>query len=105
LEDLYHRGLRGKSVRIIITDGCERLLASLDKVYFYPDKQPCWTYKMRNILNNKVRKSGQKEVKAKVVKIYLSENKREAIKSFFVLFHFINEKWGKKPLSKFTQNS
>jgi transposase-like protein len=56
-------------------------LAALDLVYSYPDRQPYWTPKMRNMIN-KVKKKDQKEVKAKAVKIYLSENKREAIKAF-----------------------
>jgi transposase-like protein len=37
---------------------------------------------MRNVVN-KVKKKDQKEVKAGAVKIYLAENRREAIKNFW----------------------
>lgn len=176
LDDLYHRGLRGNNLKLIITDGCKGLLAALDMAYPYPDRQRCWAHKMRNVLN-KVRKKDQKEVKDRAIKIYLAENRKEVIENYwewakrwreiypkaveciekdldellsflkfpeehrvkirttnaiervfrevrkrtrpmstfnnkescdriiFALFHFMNEKWGKKPLKEFTQNS
>jgi transposase-like protein len=33
LDYLYHRGLRGNSLKLILTDGCSGLLAALDLVY------------------------------------------------------------------------
>jgi transposase-like protein len=45
LDNLYHRGLRGDRLRLIITDGCPGLLNALDRVYPYPERQRCWARK------------------------------------------------------------
>lgn len=51
LADLYRRGLTGKGLEMIITDGAPGLLAALPFVYPQVPLQRCWVHKTRNILN------------------------------------------------------
>jgi putative transposase len=50
LEDLYRRGLEGRSLALILTDGCAGLAAAIRTVYPRVRHQCCWVHKMRNIL-------------------------------------------------------
>jgi transposase-like protein len=50
LEDLYRRGLEGKKLALIVTDGCAGLAAAIQTVYPRALHQRCWVHKMRNIL-------------------------------------------------------
>ena len=50
LDDLYHRGLLGHPLRLIITDGNPGLLAALEVVYPFTPHQRCWFHKMENLV-------------------------------------------------------
>ncbi|MGH9504092.1 MAG: IS256 family transposase [Terriglobales bacterium] len=50
LQDLYRRGLEGRSLSLILTDGCARLAVAIRTVYPRVQHQRCWVHKMRNIL-------------------------------------------------------
>lgn len=63
LRDLYRRGLEGKNLQLIVTDGCAGLAAALQTVYPRVEHQRCWVHKMRNILE-KVRQRDYDQVKA-----------------------------------------
>jgi transposase-like protein len=73
LTDLQRRGLEGKGVEIICSDGGQGLLAALRVVYPEIRVGRCWAHKMRN-LTDKVRKSDRNEVKRSLQKIYLAKN-------------------------------
>ena len=77
LNDLYQRGLEGKNLRLIVTDGCPGLQRALDTVYPYVDRQLCWVHKLRNVAQRLPRKI-QKECLAGARAIYLANTKREA---------------------------
>lgn len=77
LQDLYRRGLEGKNLQLIVTDGCPGLAAAIPTVYPRARHQRCWVHKMRNILE-KVRKSDYDEVKSDAQAIYLAGNRKEA---------------------------
>jgi hypothetical protein len=72
LGDLYRRGLEGKHLGLIVTDGCPRLAAAIPSVYPRVRHQRCWVHKMRNILEH-VRKRDYDEVKKGAQAIYLAE--------------------------------
>ena len=72
LGDLYRRGLEGRQLGLIVTDGCPGLAAAIPTVYPRVRHQRCWVHKMRNILE-KVRKHDYDEVKAGAQAIYLAE--------------------------------
>ena len=50
LRDLYRRGLEGRSLPLIVTDGCAGLAAALQTVYPRVAQQRCWVHKLRNLL-------------------------------------------------------
>ncbi len=49
LRDLYERGLQGKRLDLIVTDGNPGLHRALDTVYPYVARQRCWVHKLRNV--------------------------------------------------------
>jgi putative transposase len=77
LQDLYRRGLEGKNLALIITDGCAGLAAAIPTVYPRARHQRCWVHKMRNILE-KARKRDYEEVKADAQAIYLAPSRGRA---------------------------
>jgi putative transposase len=81
LQDLYRRGLEGKHLALIITDGCAGLAAAIPTVYPRARHQRCWVHKMRNILQ-KVRKADYDEVKTGAQAIYLAEGRGQAEAAF-----------------------
>jgi putative transposase len=83
LQDLYRRGLEGKHLLLIVTDGCPGLAAALQTVYPRVPHQRCWVHKMRNILE-KVRKRDYAAVKKAAQAIYLAPSQAEAVQAFRV---------------------
>ena len=81
LRDLYRRGLEGKNLQLIVTDGCAGLAAALQTVYSRVAHQRCWVHKMRNILE-KVRKRDYGAVKADAQAIYQAETLGRAQRAF-----------------------
>jgi len=77
LQDLYQRGLEGKNLQLIVTDGCPGLAAAIPTIYPRALHQRCWVHKMRNILE-KVRKSDYDQVKVDAQAIYQSLNRKDA---------------------------
>lgn len=49
LRDLYERGLEGKPLALVVTDGNPGLHRALDTVYPYVPRQRCWVHKLRNV--------------------------------------------------------
>ena len=81
LQDLYRRGLEGRSLQLILSDGCPGLAAAIRTVYPRVRHQHCWVHKMRNILE-KARKCDYDEVKAGAQAIYLAESRAQAEAAF-----------------------
>jgi putative transposase len=81
LNDLFRRGLCGKNLQLVITDGCPGLARAIETVYPRARHQRCWVHKMRNILE-KVRRRDESQVKAEAQKIYLANNAAGARRAF-----------------------
>ncbi len=81
LQDLYRRGLEGKRLALIVTDGCPGLAAAIQVVYPRVLHQKCWVHKMRNILE-KVRKRDYDRVRAEARAIYRAPNRSAARDAF-----------------------
>jgi transposase-like protein len=81
LQDLYRRGLEGRGLGLILTDGCAGLAAAIRTVYPRVRHQRCWVHKMRNILE-KTRKRDYDDVKAGAQAIYLAESRAQAVAAF-----------------------
>jgi putative transposase len=81
LQDLFRRGLEGKNLKLIVTDGCEGLAAAIQTVYPHAQHQRCWVHKMRNILE-KVRKRDYEAVKREAQAIYQADSRKAAQAAF-----------------------
>jgi putative transposase len=81
LQDLYRRGLEGKNLLLVVTDGCAGLAGAIQTIYPRAQHQRCWVHKMRNILE-KARKSDYDAVKQDAQAIYLADNRRQAEAAF-----------------------
>lgn len=81
LQDLYRRGLEGRALQLILTDGCAGLAAAIRTVYPRIPHQRCWVHKMRNILE-KARKCDYDEVKAGAQAIYQAQSRVQAEAAF-----------------------
>ena len=77
LTDLYRRGLREKTIAMIVTDGGKGLLAALPMVYPKIPIQRCWAHKSRNVLNY-VRKADREAVKSDLHAIQYAPGIRKA---------------------------
>ncbi len=81
LRDLYDRGLEGRGLELVITDGNHGLHRALETVYPYVAKQRCWAHKLRNVAA-KLPKRVQNECLRGAKRIYLAETRREAVLRF-----------------------
>src|SRR3989442_12116567 len=90
LQDLYRRGLEGRSLGLILTDGCAGLAAAIRTLYPRVRHQRCWVHKMRNILE-KARKRDYDEVKAGAQAIYRADGRRHAEAAF----RAFRARWGR----------
>ncbi|NIM06142.1 MAG: IS256 family transposase [Armatimonadetes bacterium] len=79
--DLFNRGLAGKHVELITTDGNKGVIAALDTVWPYVERQRCWFHKQGNIAG-KVRKKNEGECLGGVRRIYLATSRTEAVRNF-----------------------
>ncbi len=81
LQDLYRRGLEGKNLLLIVTDGCAGLAAAIQTVYPRVPHQRCWVHKMRNICEAVCRRDHD-PVKQEAQKIYQASSLAEARRAF-----------------------
>jgi len=81
LRDLYSRGVEGKSLRLVVTDGCPGLHRALDTVYPYIPRQRCWAHKLRNVAA-KLPRRHQEACLKKARVIYQAPTQREAAANF-----------------------
>jgi transposase-like protein len=77
LMDLYRRGLEGRQLQLVVTDGCVGLAAALQTVYPRAAHQRCWVHKLRNLLGA-VRRRDHAAVKADAQGIYQASSRQEA---------------------------
>jgi putative transposase len=79
--NLRERGLLGRHLGLIITDGCAGLATALQVVYAGVPHQRCWVHKMRNICEA-VRRRDHDQVKQDAQKIYYAASLAEARQAF-----------------------
>lgn len=81
LNDLYRRGLEGKPLRLVVTDGGKGLHAALAVVFPYVTRQRCWAHKLRNVasrLPRRLQAAALQEAKT----LYQAPTRREAVQRF-----------------------
>jgi transposase-like protein len=81
LNDLFRRGLEGKNLKLIITDGSKGFANAINFVYQHVKHQRCWVHKLRNATKH-LKKTDIKPFKAEVRKIYNAATHREAVAAF-----------------------
>jgi len=83
LNDVYRRGLEGKYLKLIASDGAKGIRAAINMVYPYAKWQLCYVHKLRN-LNKHIRHkiNNRPRIMRQVRAIYDSKNKQQAIERF-----------------------
>ena len=82
LNNLRERGLLGRELKLVVTDGCAGLHAALETAYPYVPRQLCWVHKLRNVANV-LKRSQQKECLAGARAVYLAESRKNAIQAYW----------------------
>ena len=80
LQGLFLRGLEGKHLQLIVTDGGRGLRAALPLVFPNTTVQLCWAHKMRNIAAKLSRKEGACLAEASAM--YRAASKEQALVAF-----------------------
>jgi transposase-like protein len=78
LMDLYRRGLEGRQLQLVVTDGGAGLAAALQTVYPRAAHQRCWVHKLRNLLSA-ARRRDHAAMKADAQAIYQAAGRAEAV--------------------------
>ncbi len=91
LEDLFSRGLEGKNLKLISTDGGRGLIAAVESLWPRVPRHRCWVHKLRNV-SDKLRRRNQKACLDGAKLIYLAPNRTEAVKRFRAW----RDKWSKE---------
>lgn len=83
LNDLYRRGLKGKNLKVVASDGARGIKAAIEMVYPYAEWQLCSTHKLRNLCGNiRHKNKNQKKMLKQASEIYEAGTRREAITRF-----------------------
>lgn len=83
LNDLYRRGLEGKNLKLISSDGSKGIRAAINTVYPYARWQLCYVHKLRNLSNNiRHKRRHRKEMMREAKVIYQTSSRQEAIRRF-----------------------
>jgi putative transposase len=83
LNDIYRRGLEGKNLKLIASDGAKGIRSAINMVYPYARWQLCYVHKLRNLIKHiryKQRHRGSMMPQARC--IYNSKTRLQAIKRF-----------------------
>lgn len=78
MADLYRRGLEGRQLQLIVTDGCPGLAAALQTIYPRAAHQRCWVHTLRNLLSV-ARRRDHDAMKADAQTIYQAVDRAEAV--------------------------
>jgi putative transposase len=81
LNALYHRGLEGETLELVVSDGGAGLINAIEFLYANVDHQRCWAHKLRNVAD-KVNKADQRRVLTGAKRIYLAPNRKTATQAF-----------------------
>ena len=83
LNDLYRRGIQGRALELVISDGSEAIIAACNTVYPYTPRQRCYTHKLRNLMQNiRYKFKHRAKLMKQASKIYKAASRQEAVKKF-----------------------
>jgi transposase-like protein len=81
LWNLYHRGLKGAKLELIISDRSGGLTAAGEQVYPFVPKQGCWFHKMANV-SRKVAQRDRAAVLGGLRKVYAASDRKAAVAGY-----------------------
>ena len=81
LNNLFNRGLEGKNLKLIITDGSKGFANAINLIYPHAKHQRCWVHKLRNATKH-LKKKDLIPFKIQVQKIYNASTHRDAVAAF-----------------------
>jgi len=81
LNGLFNRGLEGKNLKLIVTDGSKGFINAVDMIYQHVKHQRCWVHKLRNATKH-IKKADHKAFMSDARKIYNASSHREAVAAF-----------------------
>ena len=83
LDNLYRRGLEGKCLKLIASDGAKGIRSAINAIYPYAKWQLCHVHKLRNLASNiRYKTKHRKELMRQARDIYKAKTRRQAIKRF-----------------------
>lgn len=83
LNDLYRRGLEGKNLKIVASDGAKGIRAAIQMVYPYAKWQLCYVHKLRNLAKHIRYKARHRRLMMRQASaIYKAKNRRQAVIKF-----------------------
>ena len=80
LDGLYRRGLKGKHLQLVITDGAAGLIDGVRTVYGFVPIQLCWVHRQRNLVGYLKHRCHRKPICADVAAIFQANSKERALK-------------------------
>jgi transposase-like protein len=81
LNDLFRRGLEGKNLKMITTDGSRGFINAVDLVYPHAKHQRCWVHKLRNATKH-VKRIHHKSFMKDARNMYNASSHRQAVAAF-----------------------
>jgi transposase-like protein len=82
LNQLQVRGLAGRWLRLVVTDGCAGLHTALSVVYPYVPRQRCWAHKLRNVAGL-LKRDQQRPCLDEARTIYQAATRRQAVQRYW----------------------
>lgn len=83
LNDLYRRGLEGKNLKVVASDGAKGIKAAIQMVYPYAKWQLCYVHKLRNLISHiRYKARHRRGMVRQASAIYKAETRHQAIIKF-----------------------
>ena len=79
LDGLYRRGLQGKGLKLVVTDGAAGLVEAVRTVYGFVPIQICWVHRQRNLVRHLKRRSHRQAICAAAAAIFQAKSKQQAL--------------------------
>ncbi len=80
LDGLYRRGLEGKHLQMVVTDGAAGLIDAVRTVYGFVPLQVCWVHRQRNLIGYLKRRSHRQVICADAAAIFQADSRDLALK-------------------------
>jgi putative transposase len=92
LDGLYRRGLKGKHLQLVITDGAAGLIDAVRTVYGFVPIQLCWVHRQRNLVRHLKRRSHRQAICTDAAAVFQTGSRNQAA-SLLKRFH---QRWHPK---------